>query len=65
MFEDAADELDVVGGGADGGVHAGAEERAHRREAGGQRHAIRRGVSPWTGGSGVDGSLKPTWDSHA
>ena len=50
MFEDAADELDVVRGGADGGVHAGAEEGAHRREAGRQWHAVGRGVSPWTGG---------------
>ena len=57
MFEDAADELDVVRGGADGGVHAGAEERAHRREAGGKRNAVRGGVSPWTGGPAYDKSM--------
>ena len=55
MFEDAADELDVVRGGADGGVHAGAEEGAHRREAGGKRDAVRGrggGVAARTGGPG-------------
>merc|ERR1719384_1652912 len=40
MLDDAADELEVVGGAADCGVHAGPDEGADGREAGGQRHAV-------------------------
>ena len=51
MLQDAADELDVVGGAADGGRHAGPEEGADGREAGGQRCAVLLWVTSLTGGS--------------
>ena len=55
MLDDAADELEVVGGAADCGVHAGPDEGADGREARGQRHAV-IGVISLTGGSveGID-----------
>ena len=40
VLDDAADELEVVGGAADCGVHAGPDEGADGREARGQRHAV-------------------------